>query len=111
MVRNIRTFSLLVEMDKLKMILETSKHITKPILGKFLFIYLIFYVYAELGSYWFGGEVTIENFQKKCKTTLPLYYLLNFNDYSAAIITLFQQMVVNNWSVTVGMYTSLMPDW
>ena len=53
---------MLVEMDKLKMILETSKHITKPILGKFLFIYLIFYVYAELGSYWFGGEVTIEAF-------------------------------------------------
>ena len=63
MIRNIRTFSLLVEMEKLKMISETTKHITKPILGKFLFIYLIFYVYAELGSVWFGGEVTIEAFQ------------------------------------------------
>ena len=99
------------ETEKLKMISETTKHITKPILGKFLFIYLIFYVYAEVGALWFGGHVTIDAFNEKCKSCLPLYYLLNFNDYSAAIITLFQQMVVNNWYVTVGMYTSIMPDW
>ena len=26
-------------------------------------------------------------------------------------MTLFQQLIINNWSVTVDMYTSIMPGW
>jgi len=36
--------------------------------------------------------------------TPPLYYLMNFNDFGASLVTLFQIMVVNNWYVTCNMY-------
>ncbi len=36
-----------------------------------------------------------------------LYYLNNFNDFGASLITLFHMMVVNNWFVTVNLYTSI----
>ena len=35
------------------------------------------------------------------------YWLMNFNDFGAAIIVLFQQMVVNNWWVVVNMITDV----
>ena len=73
----------------------TTQKITKPILGKFLFIYLIFYVYAQVGQLLFGGDVNYNN------AVTPLWYLLNFNDYGCSMITLFHQMVVNNWFLTV----------
>ena len=36
-----------------------------------------------------------------------LYYLLNFNDFGAGMITMFHIMVVNNWWVTCLMYTDI----
>ena len=42
--------------------IETTQHISKPILGKFLFIYLIFYVYAQFGLFLFAGDLTYETF-------------------------------------------------
>ena len=94
----------------MKLILETSRHISKPILGKFLFIYLIFYVYAQMGQIFFGGELTNATFAEKCSGTPTFYDLLNFNDYSAAMVTLFQQMVINNWFVVVNMYANVMGE-
>lgn len=40
----------------------------------------------------------------------PFYYTLNFNDFGAALIVLFHQMVVNNWYVTVNQYTVIMGE-
>ena len=110
MVRNIRAFSLLIELENMRLIAETSRLISKPIMGKFLFIYLVFYIYAQIGASWFGGKMTLEVFTEKCDEALPLYWLLNFNDFSAAIITLFSQMIINNWYVTVDMYVQIMPE-
>ena len=88
------------------MIAATTRHITKPILGKFLFIYLVFYFYAQLGSLFFGGKLTTEAYQ--ANSSLPAFwYLLNFNDYGASLITLFHQMVVNNWFITVNMFVEI----
>ena len=60
MIRNLRTGEFLIELESMRLIAETANHITKPLLGKFLFIYLIFYVYAQAGSLWFSGLVTLE---------------------------------------------------
>ena len=109
MIRNLRSLQFLVEFDSMRLIIETSRHISKPILGKFLFIYLIFYVYAQMGQIFFGGELTDKTFKEKSQA--PHFYdLLNFNDFSAAIVTLFQQMVINNWFVTVNMYSNIMGE-
>ena len=32
---------------------------------------------------------------------------MNFNDYGSSLVTLFHQMIVNNWFVTVSMYTDI----
>ena len=40
--------------------------------------------------------------------TPALYYLLNFNDFGASLVTLFHIMVVNNWFITCNMYCYVM---
>ena len=105
-----RALQFLVEFDSMRLIMETSRHISKPILGKFLFIYLIFYIYAQMGIIFFGGELTNATFSELCSSTPTFYDLLNFNDYSAAMVTLFQQMVINNWFVVVDMYANIMGE-
>lgn len=37
-------------------------------------------------------------------STPPLYYLMNFNDFGASLVTLFHILVVNNWMITCDMY-------
>lgn len=34
----------------------------------------------------------------------PFYYLLNFNEFSTSLVTLFHFMIVNNWFMTIDMY-------
>lgn len=110
MIRNVRLFHFMIEFDSMRLISETQRHISKPILGKFLFIYLVFYIYAQIGSFYFGGKITEESFQTKATDTPRFYILLNFNDFSAGMVTLFQQMVINNWFVTVDMFANIMDN-
>ena len=42
------------------------------------------------------------------KDAPALYYLLNFNSYSASLVTLFHFMVINNWFVTIDMYKAVL---
>lgn len=46
LLRNGRAIFFAIEIKSIRLIMETTRKISKPILGKFLFIYLIFYVYA-----------------------------------------------------------------
>ena len=59
-LRNIRLTKYLSELRDTMIIIKTLRYLTKPILSKFFFIYLIFYMYAYLGMVWFGGKVTYE---------------------------------------------------
>ena len=62
-----------------------------PILNKFFFIYLVFYEYAYIGAYLFGGKMTYASFYQELADTAPgLYYLMNFNDFGSGIVVLFQ---------------------
>ena len=36
-----------------------------------------------------------------------LYYLMNFNDFGASMLTLFHIMIVNNWYLTCNMYKDI----
>ena len=36
-----------------------------------------------------------------------MYYLINFNDMYASMVTLFHVLVVNNWNETTEMYTTI----
>ena len=90
MLRNVRIFQFFSELENVRLIAETSRHISKPIMGKFLFIYLVFYFYTQVGAMCFGGRLTYESYREKCADTAKFYYLLNFNDFGSGIVTLFQ---------------------
>ena len=45
-VRNVRLVHYLGELENMRLIRETAYHISSPLLSKFFFIYLVFYVYA-----------------------------------------------------------------
>ena len=94
----------------MRLITETGRHIGKPILGKFLFVYLVYYFYSQIGIFFFGGHLTFQAFNDRGGVN-EFYYLLNFNDFPSSLVTLFQQMVVNNWFVTVDMYVNIMEDY
>ena len=36
--------------------------ISRPIMGKFLWIYLVFYIYTQIGCLLFGGALTMEKY-------------------------------------------------
>ena len=54
----------------------------------------------------FGGKINI--YSTAIDDSVPgLYYLLNFNSFGAGMITMYHMMIVNNWFVTVKMYTNV----
>ena len=42
------------------MISATTTNMTRPILVKVLFLYVVYFVYAVLGQVLFGGKITLE---------------------------------------------------
>ena len=108
LVNNLRLMKFLTEIENFRLIYETAHHISGPILSKFLFIYLVYYMYAQLGQIFFVGSVTQAVLERQSPGTPDFYYLMNFNDYGSSIITLFHQMIVNNWFVTVNMFVDIL---
>ena len=103
-LRNARLFTYLDVVRDAKFVSETIKYLTKPILTKFFFCYIIFYEYAYMGQLMFGGRISYDVYKEKLAGSYPaFYYLMNFNDFGSSLIVLFQQMVVNNWWVVVDM--------
>ena len=62
-------------------------------------LYTLYYLFAQIGMLAFGGKITIDK-----ADDAGLFYLMNFNDFSCSLITLFHLSVVNNWYVTANLY-------
>ena len=107
MVRNLRALRLLNELQNVEIVVEAASAIAKPIVSKFFFMYMFYYVYASLGQLIMGGRLTMTSYAENCPGCAEFYYLMNFNDYASTFVVLFQQMIVNNWWVVVDMYTSI----
>ena len=86
-LRNVKAINLLADLTSFKLIIETTRRISVPILGKFAFTYIVFYVYAQFGAILFGGKLTYDEFYDNGPAAF--WYLLNFNDFGASLITLF----------------------
>lgn len=69
-----------------------------------LSLYAIYFWFALLGIYLYGGKITTESEQVNDTEIPPLYYLLNFNDFLGSLLTLFVLMIENNWFVICNMY-------
>lgn len=92
------------ELKDFKIIVATTQNLTKTFLVKGLFLYMVFYCYAFVGMKVFGGQINRESVHKYSPDSPVFYYLLNFNTFTASLITLFHFMVINNWYVTIDMY-------
>ena len=64
-----------------------------------LSLYTLYYIFTQIGQIAFGGKITIQN-----SDGYGMFYLMNFNDQGASIVTLFHISIVNNWYVTVNMF-------
>ena len=77
-------------------------------MGLFGFLFVVFTLFAQLGVALFGGKI---------KTTSPfpkgaeLYAYCNFNDYTAALVTLFELLIVNNWYVIMDATAAVTGWW
>jgi len=70
---------------------------------------VIFYFFALIGMNLFGGYVKkgSEVFDNN-PDIASNWWQVNFNDFFSAIITLWTLMVVNNWMITMKMFTKAM---
>ena len=67
-------------------------------------LYTLFYTYAYIGEFTWGGRITTKSEQTSDDDIPALHYLMAFNDFGQSMVTLFHIMVVNNWWVTCNMF-------
>lgn len=95
------------ELKDFKMIVATFKKFSSPFASMMLTLYTVMFVYSVIGLYAFNGKIT-----RKAVATIEsdvdyMYIMMSFNDFVAAMITLFHILVENNWNTTTAMYTDI----
>ena len=98
LIRNLRLMSLMWELEDFRKITETFKRFSKPFVTIMFSLYTVMFFYAVLGELLFSGIITIDSVEHAQISTSKMYYLINFNDLYASMITLFHVLVVNNWN-------------
>ncbi|KAL9984267.1 hypothetical protein ACROYT_G006542 [Oculina patagonica] len=110
-VPNIKSLSLIVET-----LMKLLKHL-RPFGG---IIVAVYYVFAILGMMLFEGKTNpsvvgankTRLYSKECGTFDQLeYYANNFDDFGAALVVLWDLMVVNNWHVFLKEYATVVSRW
>ena len=58
LLRNFRLLKVLREVADVDFVMSTCVYISKPIVNKFFFLWIVYYEFAVLGSWMFGGQLT-----------------------------------------------------
>ena len=104
-VRLLRLLTLLYEVRVTRLIVETAKNTVIPLTYMFCVLMIVFYYFAFLGMFLFGGLVTRNMSVLRRDLSIPdTYHLLNFNDVISANVTLFSLLFENNWNLLVDMF-------
>lgn len=75
-------------------------------------IFMIYYIFALIGMDTFGGLIWLGNPDLNGTAFAGgRYEVLNFNDFSSAMLTLFALMVVNNWFVITEGFIAVTSEW
>jgi len=106
-MRIIRLADFFTELQQFSLILGTLKKFSLPFLSMMVNLYTVFFTYAFIGQVMWGGRVTTSSVQVTDPEIPGLYYLMNFNDFGASLVTLFHIMVVNNWWITCNMFIDI----
>jgi len=108
-IRMIKLLTLLYEIKTMRIIIETMRNLSGPLLHLSGVLFTIFYVFTLTGMILFGGKVQKNLPALSNDTGVPdIYHLMNFNDMLSSFVTLFALMVVNNWMIQVQMFVNIM---
>ena len=107
-IRNVRILNYMHELKDFKMIVATFKKFSSPFASMMLTLYTVMFVFAVIGIYAFNGEITRTAMANIEADVDYMYLMMSFNDFYAAMITLFHISVENNWNSTTAMYTDIM---
>lgn len=89
-LRNARLLKYTRMIKDVEFVWKTLSYLSKPILNRFFFIYLVFYEYAYVGMILFNGKLTFRVYEDEIAASVPgLYYLMNFNDFGSAFVVMF----------------------
>ena len=103
--RSLRAINYMLEFRDFQMIVTTFRNFAGPFSSMALTLYMFMQIYAVIGIYFFNGMVTRTTMLQSSSDYM--YMMMNFNDFWAALLTLFQISVQNNWNNTTDIYTDI----
>jgi hypothetical protein len=89
LLRLLRVLYLLSEIRQFDVILATFLKFKRPFINLFISLYTVYFIFSEVGMFLFGGIITTQSAQVYDPSIGALYYLMNFNDFITAYVTLF----------------------
>ena len=114
MVRVLRCFRLTYSLDNLKVICDCAVAVGAGISPQLIMFVIQYFAFAVIGMACFAGDVTkttaaggpgfwtASPYSSTAFGSTAYYYRLNFDNIGNSFATLFTQMVMNNWAVTVN---------
>ena len=106
--RNMRLLNYMYELKDFKMIVQTFQRFSVPFASMMLTLYTVMFFFAIIGLFWFNGHITESAVSRMAADVDYMYVMMSFNDFYAAMVTLFQISVENNWNNTTAMYVDAM---
>ena len=104
MLRYLRLLTYAAELTDFLKIVETFKRFSTPFGHMLATLYTVMFVFAVIGIKLYSGKITTESVVYTQIDAPYMYYLMNFNDFYASLMTLFHVIVINNWNNTTDMY-------
>ena len=83
---------------------------TAPLLNQLASMYIVFYIFAQLGMSGLSGVVKQPNFHSEDSIPNNLYYLLNFNDLVNSLSVLYTYMIICNSPPSTDMYVAALGE-
>ncbi|KAL8169742.1 UNVERIFIED_CONTAM: Two pore calcium channel protein 2 [Gekko kuhli] len=118
-----RFLRIIANMEFMSVVASTLIDLVKNLRAFAGILVVIFYIFALLGTALFRGvvvpvgnvsavNVTSGNTTFQCGTFEQLeYWPNNFDDFAAAVVTLWDVMIVNNWHVFLDAYSRFTSPW
>ena len=106
--RQLRLIRFFMELRDFKMIISTFERFSTPFAVVLCSLYTVCFEFAIVGQYLYGGRITTLTVETNEIDAPYMYYLMNFNDFYASMVTLFHVLVINNWNNTTDMYCTVM---
>lgn len=100
LLRIIRVFYLLLEINSFKQVFESLLSFIPFMLDHLAALFTFYCFFAVLGMHIFGGLINkhVELSFSNGNSYASYYYYSNFNDFLSSLLILFSLMIINNWN-------------